>query len=159
PCSGFVKISLRLRYRIKSHVLHLYASNRDASVGPGHVGSSAQRGVVVVIASVARLYAAVVLGRLRDQLVADLNIRSPSDAVVSRLNAIAVVAASRIGGDVAGRGGLAPIVPGNGYLGRLREASQAVVDGKRWHPLRFVLAARIVVELYGRRPGLPVISR
>src|ERR1019366_10293774 len=146
-------IVLRLGYLGKFHVLYLDASNGNASVGPGDIGTATERRAVVVVARVAALDAGVLLGWLGNQLGADGKIRAPGGAVIGRLNAIALVAASRIGDRVARRGGGAAIIPGHGYLGLRQGAGWVVVDGDGRHPLGLVLAAWVVVQFDGRGPG------
>src|ERR1019366_2561618 len=139
-------IVLRLGCLGKFHVLHLDASNGNASVGPGYIGILTKRRAVVVVARVAALDAGVLLGWLGNYLITDGETGSPGDAVISRLNANALVAASRIGDRVAGRGGLATIVPGNGYFLLRQGAGGVVVDGDGRHPVALVLVRFRVIE-------------
>src|SRR5580704_1473161 len=133
--------------------LNLNAADGHAAIGPGDKGMLALGGGIVIVTGIAGLDATVVLGGLRNQLVADLDVGCPGRAVVGRLNAVAIVAASRISSRGASRGGLATVIPRNRNLGFEAGTDSVVVDRQRGHPLGLVLTTRIVVQLDRGGPG------
>src|SRR5580704_12838099 len=150
------------RLRLGNHgeldVLNLNAADGHAAIGPGNEGFLALSGGIVIVTGVAGLDATVVLGGLRNQLVADLDVGGPGRAVVGRLDAVAIVAASRIGSRGTSRGGLATVIPRNRNLSFEAGADSVVVDRQRGHPLGLVLTAGIVVQLDRSGPGRAVIG-